>query len=136
MNFAKCMNLSWKDHVDQVCLKVNRKVRAFIRSFCQLTPRVHKKCSYALLLTPTARRAFFLSVIQPYEECAASAIVRSMAILSLYVECLPYLSFFSVLGFIGDVETFPVDFRWLFTGKDVLGRESSFHVDEAHFLPS
>ena len=30
-------NLSWKDHVDQVCLKVNRKIGALRRSFRQLT---------------------------------------------------------------------------------------------------
>ena len=60
--------LSWKDHVDQVCLKVNRKIGALRRSFCQLTP--------------TARRTFFLSVIslQPDLENAASAIVPSMAV--------------------------------------------------------
>ena len=38
-------NLSWKDHVDRVCLKVNRKIGSLRRSFRQLTP--------------TARRAFF-----------------------------------------------------------------------------
>ena len=59
-------NLSWKDHVDQVCLKVNRKIGALRRSFRQLTP--------------TARQAFFLSVIQPDLEYAASAIVPSMAV--------------------------------------------------------
>ena len=59
-------NLSWKDHVDQVCLKVNRKIGALRRSFRQLTP--------------TARRAFFLSVIQPDLDYAASAIVPSMAV--------------------------------------------------------
>ena len=59
-------NLSWKDHVDQVCLKVNRKIGALRRSFRQLTP--------------SARRAFFLSVIQPDLEYAASAIVPSMAV--------------------------------------------------------
>ena len=51
--------------MDQVCLKVNRKIGALRRSFRQLTP--------------TARRAFFLSVIQPDLEYAASAIVPSMA---------------------------------------------------------
>ena len=59
-------NLSWKDHGDQVCLKVNRKIGAVRRSFRQLTP--------------SARRAFFLSVIQPDLEYAASAIVPSMAV--------------------------------------------------------
>ena len=59
-------NLSWKDHVDQVCLKVNRKIGALRRSFRQLTP--------------TARQTFFLSVIQPDLEYAASAIVPSMAV--------------------------------------------------------
>ena len=59
-------NLSWKDHVDQVCLKVNRKIGALRRTFRQLTP--------------TARRAFFLSVIHPDLEYAASAIVPSMAV--------------------------------------------------------
>ena len=54
-------NLSWKDHVDQVCLKVNRKIGALRLSFRQLTP--------------TARQAFFLSVIQPDLKYAASAIV-------------------------------------------------------------
>ena len=56
-------NLSWKDHVDQVCLKVNRKIGALRRSFRQLTP--------------SARRAFF---IQPDLEYAASAIEPSMAV--------------------------------------------------------
>ena len=59
-------NLSWKDHVDQVCLKVNLKIGALRRSFRQLTP--------------TARRAFFLSVKQQDLEYAASAIVPSMAV--------------------------------------------------------
>ena len=60
------LSLSWKDNVDQVCLKVNRKIGALRRSFRQLTP--------------TARRAFFLSVIQPDLEYAPSAIVPSMGV--------------------------------------------------------
>ena len=59
-------NLSWKDHVDQVCLKVNRKIGTLRRSFRQLTP--------------SAMRAFFLSVIQPDLEYAASAFVPSMVV--------------------------------------------------------
>ena len=38
----------------------------------------------------------------------------------LSVECLPYVLIFSVLGFIEDTETPPVNFMWLLIGKDML----------------
>ena len=52
-------NLSWKDHVDQVCLKVNRKIGALRRSFRQL-------------VTPTARLVFFLGDTARSRICSFS----------------------------------------------------------------
>ena len=52
-------DLSWKKHVDHVCLKVNQKIGALRRSFRQLCP--------------VARRLFYLSIIQPYFDFGSSA---------------------------------------------------------------
>ena len=51
-------------HVDSICKKVGHKISAFRRTYRQLTP--------------TARRQFFVSVIQPDLEYAASATVPFM----------------------------------------------------------
>ena len=58
--------LSWSSHVDKVCRKVGSKIGALKRSFHGLTP--------------SSRRRFLLSVIQPDLEYAASAIIPSMSI--------------------------------------------------------
>ena len=57
--------LSWNDHVDAVCSKLARKTGAIRRTFRQLTP--------------SARRLYFISVIQPDLEYAMSAILPSMS---------------------------------------------------------
>ena len=57
-------SLSWSYHIDSVCCKVGRKIGALRRSF--------------RLLTPHARRTFFISVIQPDLEYAALAFTPSM----------------------------------------------------------
>ena len=57
--------LSWNDHVDAVCSKLARKTGALRRTFRQLTP--------------SARRLYFISVIQPDLEYAMSAILPSMS---------------------------------------------------------
>ena len=56
--------LTWSSHTNKVIAKVSRKIVALRRS----TPQV----------TPASRRLFFLNVIQPDFEYAASAIVTSM----------------------------------------------------------
>ena len=56
--------LTWSSHTNKVIAKVSRKIGALRRS----TPQ----------LTPASRRLFFLTVIQPDFEYAASAIVTSM----------------------------------------------------------
>ena len=53
--------LSWNDHIDAVCSKLG----ALRRTFCQLSP--------------SARRLYFISVIQPDLEYAVSAILPSMS---------------------------------------------------------
>ena len=56
--------LSWNDHVDAVCSKLARKTGALRRTFRQLTP--------------SARRLYFISVIQPDLEYASmSAILHA-----------------------------------------------------------
>ena len=55
--------LSWNDHVDAVCSKLARKTSALRRTFRQLTP--------------SARRLYFISVIQPDLEYAMSAILHA-----------------------------------------------------------
>ena len=57
-------SLSWSPHVDSICKKVGRKIGALRRTYRQLTP--------------TARRQFFVSVIQPDLEYAASATIPFM----------------------------------------------------------
>ena len=57
--------LSWNDHVDAVCSKLARNTGALRRTFRQLTP--------------SARRLYFISVIQPDLEFAMSAILPSMS---------------------------------------------------------
>ena len=57
-------NLSWKEHVDHVCLKVNRKIGALRRSFRQLCP--------------VARRLFYLSIIQPDFDFGSSAFIPNI----------------------------------------------------------
>ena len=57
-------NLSWSPHVDSICKKVGRKIGASCRTYRQLTP--------------TSRRQFFVSVIQPDLEHAASATIPFM----------------------------------------------------------
>ena len=57
-------SLSWSPHVDSICKKVGRKIGALLRTYRQLTP--------------TARRQFFVSVIQPDLEYAASATIPFM----------------------------------------------------------
>ena len=57
-------SLSWSPHVDSICKKVGRKIGALRRTCRQLTP--------------TARRQFFVSVIQPDLEYAASATIPFM----------------------------------------------------------
>ena len=57
-------SLSWSPHVDSICKKVGRKIGALRRTYRQLTP--------------TARRKFFVSVIQPDLEYAASATIPFM----------------------------------------------------------
>ena len=56
-------SLSWSPHVDSICKKVGRKIGALRRTYRQLTP--------------TARRQFFVSVIQPDLEYATSALQPS-----------------------------------------------------------
>ena len=58
--------LSWSSHVDKLCRKVGSKIDALKRSFHGLTP--------------SSRRRFLLSVIQPDLEYAASVIIPPMAI--------------------------------------------------------
>ena len=57
-------SLSWSYHIDSVCCKVGRKIGALRRSF--------------RLLTPHARRTFYISVIQPDLEYAALTFTPSM----------------------------------------------------------
>ena len=57
-------SLSWSYHVDSVCCKVGRKIGALRLSF--------------RLLTPHARRTFYISVIQPDLEYAALTFTPSM----------------------------------------------------------
>ena len=57
--------LPWNDHVDAVCSKLARKTGALRRTFRQLTP--------------SARRLYFISVIQPDLEYAMSAILPGMS---------------------------------------------------------
>ena len=57
-------SFSWSPHVDSICKKVGRKIGALRRTYRQLTP--------------TARRQFFVSVIQPDLEYAASATIPFM----------------------------------------------------------
>ena len=57
-------SLSWSPHVDSICKQVGRKIGALRRTYRQLTP--------------TARRQFFVSVIQPDLEYAASATIPFM----------------------------------------------------------
>ena len=57
-------NLSWKEHVDHVCLKVNRKIGALRRSFRQLCP--------------VARRLFYLSIIQPDFDFGSLAFIPNI----------------------------------------------------------
>ena len=58
------MRDSWSLHVDSICKKVGRKIGALRRTYRQLTP--------------TARRKFFVSVIPPDLEYAASATIPFM----------------------------------------------------------
>ena len=58
-------SLSWSPHVDSICKKVGSKIGALRR-------RTYRQ------LTPTARRQFFVSVIQPDLEYAASATIPFM----------------------------------------------------------
>ena len=57
--------LSWSEHVHAVCSKLARKTGALGRTFRQLTP--------------ATRRMYFISLIQPDLEYAASAILPSMS---------------------------------------------------------
>ena len=57
-------NLSWKEHVDHVCLKVNRQIAALRRSFRELCP--------------VARRLFYLSIIQPDFDFGSSAFIPNI----------------------------------------------------------
>ena len=57
-------SLSWSPHMDSICKKVGRKIGALRRTYRQLTPK--------------ARRQFFVSVIQPDLEYAASATIPFM----------------------------------------------------------
>ena len=57
--------LSWNDNVDAVCSKIARKTGALRRTFRQLTP--------------SARRLYFIPVIQPDLEYTMSAILPSMS---------------------------------------------------------
>ena len=57
--------LSWREHVNHLYRKIARKIGALRRSSRQLTP--------------TARRQFFVSVIQPDFEYAASTFVPTMS---------------------------------------------------------
>ena len=57
-------SLSWSYHIDSVCCKVGRKIGALRRSF--------------RLLTPHARRTFYISVIQPDLKYAALTFTPSM----------------------------------------------------------
>ena len=57
--------LSWREHVNHLHIKIARKIGALRRSSRQLTP--------------TARRQFFISVIQPDFEYAASTFVPTMS---------------------------------------------------------
>ena len=57
-------SLSWSYHIDSVCCKVGRKIGALRRSF--------------RLLTPHARRTFFIQVIQPDLEYATLTFTPSM----------------------------------------------------------
>ena len=57
-------SLSWSPHVDSICKKVGRKIGALRRTYRQLTPM--------------ARRQYFVSVIQPDLEYAASATIPFM----------------------------------------------------------
>ena len=57
-------SLSWSPHVDSICKKFGRKIGALRRTYRQLTP--------------TVRRQFFVSVIQPDLEYAASATIPFM----------------------------------------------------------
>ena len=59
-------NLSWKEHVDHVCLKVNRKIGALRRSFRQLCP--------------VARRLFYLSIIQRDFDFGSSSLIPNILI--------------------------------------------------------
>ena len=58
-------SLSWSPHVDSICKKVGSKIGAL-------------RCRTYRQLTPTARRQFFVSVIQPDLEYAASATIPLM----------------------------------------------------------
>ena len=58
--------LSWREHVNHLYRKIARKIGALRRSSRQLT-------------SPTARRQFFISVIQPDFEYAASTFVPTMS---------------------------------------------------------
>ena len=57
-------NLSWKEYVDHVCLKVNRTIGSLRRSFRQLSP--------------VARRLFYLSIIQPDFDFGSSAFIPNI----------------------------------------------------------
>ena len=57
--------LSWREHVNHLYRKIARKIGVLRRSSRQLTP--------------TARRQFFISVIQPDFEYAASTFVPTMS---------------------------------------------------------
>ena len=57
--------LSWREHVNHLYRKIARKIGALRRS--------------SRRLTPTARRQFFVSVIQPDFEYAASTFVPTMS---------------------------------------------------------
>ena len=57
-------SLSWSYYIDSVCCKVGRKIGALRRSF--------------RLLTPRARRTYFMSVIQPDLEYATLTFTPSM----------------------------------------------------------
>ena len=65
-------NLSWKEHVDHVCLKVNRKIGALRRSFGQLCPL--SGTTVILPLDYSARfRLWFFSIYSQHSNVSTEA---------------------------------------------------------------
>ena len=130
-------SLSWSPHVDSICKKVGRKIGALRRTYRQLTP--------------TARRQFFVSVIQPDLEYAASATIpfmptgqqdRLLALWKKAVRCLAGVHpHDDVLPLIRNLKLTLLSHRWslqLFTtirrchqqsAPALLLEKLSFHVD-------